>query len=120
MERNKREATVIIAKCKQSKRPFGIRVEKMSDGVWHCNWTFKIDEKAASHEGYGDTLVSGRMTLDPEYPGCPYCGSMGWFSCGNCKKLTCQGEERFVTCAWCGNSGETEASDTFDLHGGNY
>lgn len=120
MVKTDRVATVVLARCRQSKRTFGIRVEKKNDGAWHCDWTFQIDEKAASHEGYGDTLVSGRVDLDQEYPGCPYCGTMGWFSCGKCGKLTCLGEERFVTCSWCGNSGEMRFSDTFDLHGGNY
>jgi hypothetical protein len=120
MQEFKRLATVMIAKCQQSKNAFGIRVEKKQDGVWHCTWTFKIDEKAASNEGYGDTAVSGKMSLDEEYPGCPYCGSMGWFSCGNCNKITCTGETTQVTCAWCGNSGTAMAADEFDLRGGGY
>ena len=52
---------------------------------------------------------------------CPYCGSMGWVSCGGCKKLTCWGSgDRYFTCEWCGNSGEVRESDTFDLQGGGY
>ena len=121
MENNKREATVVLAKCKHSKMPFGIRVEKKSDGVWYCTWAFKINEKAASHEGYGDTLISGKIDWDPGYPGCPYCGSMGWISCGYCGKLTCADEAKgYFTCSWCGNSGEAQVADTFNLQGGGY
>lgn len=119
MIRNERQATVIMAKCKQSRKPFGIRVEKMPDNIWHCTWAFKLTEKAASNEGYGTELVSGQMGLADTYPGCPYCNSGGWFCC-TCGKITCQGEERRVTCSWCGKSGETVDSDTFDLHGGGY
>jgi len=115
------EATVIIAKCSHSHKPFGIRVEKRSDGAWHFTWAFKIDEKAAAHEGYGSTMVSGRIETDSEYPGCPYCHTIGWFSCGNCGKLTCYDLSVMkVTCAWCGNSGELEATETFDIKGGDY
>ena len=120
MSREIREATVIMARCRQSKRPFGIRVEKRTDGIWYCTWAFKLEEKAAAHEGYSNMMVSGRMALDSEYPGCPYCGAMGWFSCGACGRLTCQGSETHVKCSWCGNAGETVASDTFDLRGGGY
>lgn len=115
-----RNATVIMARCQRSKKPFGIRTEKMNDGVWHCTWTFPLKEQAAAREGYSDTMVSGRVGLDEEYPGCPYCEAEKWFSCSGCGKLTCQGTETHVVCAWCGNSGETYSAQEFDLRGGGY
>lgn len=121
MREDVREANVVLAKCRNSHRTFGIRIERRLDNVWYCTWAFPISEIGASNEGYGSAMISGRVDLDPEYPGCPYCGSRGWVSCGNCGKLTCWGnEERFFSCAWCGNSGEVTAAESFDLKGGGY
>ena len=119
MQEFKREANVVVAKCTHSKQPFGIRMERINDG-WSCTWAFKINEKSAKNEGYDTAMVSGRIETDPEYPGCPYCGTMGWFSCGKCGNLTCYSGENIVTCAWCGNKGECQEADTFDLKGGGY
>ena len=83
MKETMNQATVVMAKCRRSNQPYGIRMEKKRDGVWYCTWAFKLSERAAANEGYGGTLVSGRVDLDAEYPGCPYCGAMGWFSCEN-------------------------------------
>jgi hypothetical protein len=120
MQEHKRFATVMLAKCQQSKRSFGIRVEKKQE-IWYCTWTFKINEKAASNEGYDDTVVSGKMSMDEEYPGCPHCGAMAWFSCGKCKKITCTNSTATkATCAWCGNLCTLRAAEKFDLRGGGY
>ena len=115
-----REATVIVARCKQTKQPFGIRMEKMSDGAWHCTWAFKITDKAVSHEKYEDTMISGRVELDPEYPGCPYCGGSSWFKCNCNDKITCWNGESKVTCAWCGETSDVAPADKFDLRGSGY
>ena len=95
-------------------------MEKKRDAVWYCTWAFKLSERAAANEGYGGTLVSGRVDLDAEYPGCPYCGAMGWCSCGSCGKLTCNSGETHVTCSWCNMSGECSAAESFDLKGDGY
>lgn len=119
MHEGKREATVVVAKCNHSNQTYGIRMEK-KNGVWYCTWAFKIGENAAKNEGYGTVMVSGKVATDEEYPGCPYCGTKGWFSCGRCGNLTCYNNETVVTCAWCGNKGECVTTDTFDLRGGGY
>ena len=111
-----REATVIVARCSQTKQ---IRMEKMSDGAWHCTWAFKMSDDAVSHEKYEDTMISGKVVLDSEYPGCPYCGGRSWFNCG-CNKISCWSGESKVTCAWCGETSEIAISDNFDLHGSGY
>lgn len=114
-----REGSVVVAKCSRCGQMFGITMER-TNGIWHCVWAFKISESSANAEGYGDEPVSGTVTLDAEYPGCPHCGNMGWVSCGSCKKLTCHGSEYggMFTCGWCGASGTTQAAETFDLRGG--
>lgn len=119
MRNTGRVATVVMARCKRSKMPFGIRVEKKQD-IWYCTWTFKLEERTAKNEGYDTVSISGQMALEEEYPGCPHCGSMGWFKCGACGRITCQGDETIVTCSWCGNQGETVMSDRFDLTGSGY
>lgn len=114
------QATVVMARCRRSGQTYGIRLEKRQDGVWYCTWAFMLGAKAAANEGYGETLVSGRVDIAPEYPGCPYCEAMGWFSCGKCGKLTCNDGESHVTCSWCGSSGECQQAERFDLKGGGY
>lgn len=120
MKNPSKDAAVLMAKCGRSKQPYGVTIEKDAQGVWHCVWAFRISEKAASSEGYDETKVTGQIVVDAEYPGCPYCGARGWFSC-TCGKLTClkEGESR-VTCAWCGSSGELQSTESFDLQGGGY
>ncbi len=120
MKEEMNQATVVMAKCRESKQPFGMRVEKRKDSVWYCTWAFKLSERAAAREGYGDTLVSGRVDFDTEYPGCPYCGASGWFVCASCDKLTCNDGEDHVTCSWCGWTGNCTSAEVFDLKGGGY
>lgn len=119
MKNIKREASVVAGRCSKARKTFGIRMEK-SKNEWHCTWAFKIDDKAAKNEGYDNEMVSGRIVVDDEYPGCPYCETKGWFSCGKCGKLTCYNGETVVTCGWCGNKGEVRAAETFDLKGGGF
>ncbi len=114
------QATVVMAKCKQTKRPYGIRMEKKQDGVWYCTWAFELSERAAANEGYGSTLVSGKVDLDAGYPGCPHCGATSWCCCGSCGKLTCYSGETFSVCGWCNISGEASAADSFNLKGNGY
>lgn len=121
MRSDVKEANVVLAKCRKSKKMYGIRIERRTDNVWYCTWAFPISEKGASNEGYDNVMISGRVDTDAEYPGCPYCGGTGWVSCGNCKKLTCwSNSERYFTCTWCGASGEVTAAEEFDLKGGGY
>ena len=121
MRENVSEASVVLAKCRKSHCSFGIRIEHRTDNVWYCTWAFPITEAGASNEGYGSTMISGRVDNDSEYPGCPYCSGCGWVSCSVCGKLTCWADdEKYITCTWCGNSGEITEAETFDLTGGGY
>ena len=98
------EATVAICRCGSASKTYGIRFEKNKRG-WVYNWAFKIGETAANKEGYGETKIMGSPDLSPDYPGCPYCGSAGFFLC-ECGHLNCwDGKKQLVKCAWCGNSG---------------
>ena len=114
------QATVVMAKCRRTKQPYGIRLEQKSDGVWYCTWAFKLSERAAAREGYGALRISGRFDVDIEYNGCPYCGARGWLNCGSCGNLTCNAGETRVTCSWCNLSGESSSAVDFDLSAGGY
>ena len=104
MRNPKRDEMVIMGTCQQTKRPFGITVEKQGkDYVF--TWAFKINAKAAKREG--------------EYPGCPHCGAPSWFQCGKCKRFVCMPyDQKIVRCPECGNEGEIVLADKFDLSGG--
>ena len=72
-------------------------------------WSFKINEDNAKKEGFENTIINGEIVFDPKYKGCPYCGAIGWFTCGKCDKLNCNDYNAgVVTCKWCGNTGELE------------
>lgn len=95
------KATVILQKCTQTKKLFGIRVEELEGGEWYRTWAFPIDESRAGREGYQSTHIQSILPALRDYPGCPYCGSQRFFYDSNCQEISCfHGEERF-TCPWC-------------------
>ena len=113
------EAAVILARCTDQGRIYGIRIQKMSDGDWWRTWAFPVDAYRASKEGFGVTRAVGSLNCTEEYPGCPYCGKFGFVMCGNCKKLTCYNGEEWFTCRWCGiQSNDIEHADRFSVSGG--
>lgn len=107
------EATVIMAKCKVSKKGFGIRAQKQGSS-WLFTWAFELSDKAAKNEGYSNTNVSGSLGLDHEYPGCPHCGADSFFQCGGCHKIVCYANDEKVICPHCGINCEGFVSGDFD------
>lgn len=79
-------AAVILQKCSRTGKTFGIRVQQMDDGEWYRTWAFPMDEARAGREGYSGTKLNSMLPETPEYPGCPYCGSKGFFYDYNCEK----------------------------------
>ena len=71
MRRN--NVVILPAKCQHTGKMYGIRAEKKNDG-WHLNWAFELPEDEAARENFGEDTISGRIVIDAEYPGCPYCG----------------------------------------------
>ena len=121
MKNNVKEANVVMARCASTSKSFGIHMERRTDDVWYCTWAFPLSEKSASNEGYTNTVISGRMEFDDEYPGCPHCNSTGWVKCWSCGKLTCwSSKDKSFSCKWCGVSGEVESADEFELNAGGY
>ena len=114
------EATVITAKCHKTKKTFGIRAQK-DNNKWLFTWAFDLPEKTAKIEGYEQTNINGIIDFSHIYPGCPHCGSLGFYQCGNCKKITCwNGEKNKDICPHCGNENSFgKATDKFDSITGN-
>lgn len=116
------EANIIMQKCSKAKKPFGVRVQLMSDGDWWRTWAFPMKESQGKNEGFDKNSVKGNMYATEEYPGCPYCHSMGFVQCGSCHKLTCWNGETTMKCGWCGETMENivTATDKFDISGGKF
>lgn len=114
------KAAVILAKCSNSKRIYGIRTQKMPDGDWWRTWAFPLDENRAKSEGYDETKAQGNLYHTEEYPGCPYCGTKGFVQCNQCQKISCWHGETRMTCPWCGNDMDNIVSSTekFNVSGG--
>lgn len=100
------EAVVVLSKCGESHKSYGMRVEKTGKERWLVTWAFPIKEKAAKREGYDKTTVKGSIVFSDDYPGCPYCGGKVLTVC-SCGHLSCtvmkNGE---FTCEWCGAQGQ--------------
>lgn len=110
-------AVIAICKCSSNNKTYGIRFEK--DGRdWKYTWAFPINEKSALREDYDKTNITGNLVEGEEYPGCPYCGTKGFFYCG-CGKLNCwDTKTRIATCNWCGSRGElTDGIDSINISG---
>lgn len=98
---------VVLSRCNQSHRLFGIRLEERARNCWIADWAFAIKESYARKEGYDQGEIRGLFALDEAFPGCPYCRAMSHWKCGRCNKLNCwAGEQLIVTCSWCGSTGE--------------
>lgn len=118
MNMKSKEAVVIIAKCKESKKAYGIRVEKRGND-WYRTWAFKIGEKSAKREGFDKTVINGRFQADIEYNGCPHCGTKEFTRC-SCGKISCWNGERIVKCNWCGGTGEIAMVKSMAVGGVNF
>lgn len=102
---NQPEATVAACKCREGRRTYGVRFERVSSRQWKYTWAFPMKEDSAKREGYDATVIEGMIDPDPEYPGCPYCGIKYFVIC-SCGKLNCNNSvSGKFTCQWCGTTG---------------
>jgi hypothetical protein len=117
-----KEVTIIMAKCQKTKQTFGIRTEKIGQ-EWHYTWAFPIKEDVAKREGYNSITVKGRIVIDNEYPGCPYCGNNITTQC-NCGRIGCNSNNyagMLYTCPFCNSKFEPVTVEYFDnIKGGRY
>lgn len=118
MKNPKRDDMVIMATCQQTKKTFGITVERKGKD-FECVWAFKINAGSAQHEGFDKNKVHGNVSIAASYPGCPHCGASVWYQCGKCKRIVCMPpDQKIVQCPECGNKGEIQYANDFDLQGG--
>lgn len=108
-------AVIALCKCSKTKKLYGIRFERTGKD-WTFTWAFPIQEKVALNEQYDKTRIVGNLIKGEEFPGCPHCGSIGFFHCG-CGKLNCwDGNSLHATCSWCGSSGElSDGIESIDI-----
>lgn len=118
MKKCKRDMMVVMAMCGKTKQPYGVTIEKHRNS---CDliWAFKIRPAAAKREGYDANSFRGAVNILPDFPGCPYCGSQGWYICSTCGTMVCNDTcEGSVTCPKCGVTSNLMTVDEFDLKGG--
>lgn len=99
------EAKVILMKCNECDKIYGVRIEKYRDD-WYRTWAFPLDSKRASHEGYDKNKITGNLYPTDDYPGCPYCGAVRFLKCGTCGKLSCWNGQEKIKCPWCETKGK--------------
>ena len=120
-----KKAFVILAACEKTKNSFAITVDPKGGSILPFHrpelkfvWAFKIDKEKAHRERFDTNHVKGRITLDDNYPGCPFCQEKNFYLCGNCGIIVCYHGQKYVTCPSCGSGGEVEYAENFDLKGG--
>ena len=117
-------AKVILARCSENRKCFGIRIEQQGRD-WVRTWAFPIDERKAKREGFDANTVTGSMNALDGYPGCPHCGANGFIQCG-CERIACSGgivdSGGYLehTCPWCRETGGVETADSFSVSGEGY
>jgi hypothetical protein len=117
---HKQNAKVVLCKCPETKKTFGIRIEERGTD-WVRTWAFKIDEDKAKREGFDTTKSSGTMHSLEEYPGCPYCGTYSLAQC-SCGRIFCWSKKTTgqTICPWCGQTGEYRTAEKLDVQGGGF
>ena len=101
-----KEAVIILGKCREVHKTYGIRVERRDSKSWLATWAFPIKEKNAQREGYDKTVIKGNVYNAEDYPGCPYCKCKEFTVCGNCGHVGCTIlKDDVYTCEWCGSQG---------------
>jgi len=97
-----RIAQVLLCRCNQNKKLFGITIEKRTDGDWNMMYSYPIDEQHAKSEGFDKTSITADIYSTTSYPGCPYCQKKNFVRCGTCGKITCHTNGTATnTCGWC-------------------
>lgn len=112
------EATVALCKCKESKKMYGVRFQKIANHRWKYTWSFPVKSSTAKREGYDATIIDGMIEPDAEYPGCPYCGRKSFVVC-DCGKLNCYiSYDGTFKCDWCGKKGTLTDYDGSGIQSG--
>ena len=116
-----KDAFAVMCTCGKTKETFGITIDPRG-GVYSMCWAFKIKKDQAKREGYDKVKVHGAVDGDPNFNGCPYCGSKDFFVCPRCGHFVCfDGKlDVQVTCPNCGGSGIVKRAESLDISGGGF
>lgn len=99
---SKKIAKVLLCRCSENKKLFGITIEKRTDGDWDMMYSYPIDEQRARSEGFDKTSITADIYTSQSYVGCPFCHKKSFVKCGNCGKITCHNSgDTTNTCGWC-------------------
>jgi len=99
------KALVVLGKCAEVHKTYGIRAEKVASKHWRLTWAFPIKDSSAKREGYDKVSIGGNIDMAIEYPGCPYCGQK-YFTVCSCGHISCTIlKDGIFTCEWCGAQG---------------
>ena len=119
-----KRAFAMMVKCYHTKKTFGVTVDPTSEG-FKMVWAFRMSERQGKKEKYDNNHVHGKVFIDDNYPGCPYCGAKNFTSCleecGGCGHVSCyDGSYNHMICPWCGEEYDLVEGTEFDLSGGGY
>lgn len=72
--RTSREAILVAgARCTATKRPFAIRFEQGTSGIWQACAAFAISERQLSNPAFSSDGVTSSAAVSSTYTGCPDC-----------------------------------------------
>lgn len=69
------KALVGVAKCPNTNKLYGVRVDT-TNKQWIATWAFPIIPEVAKREGYTENQFPPDIAYAKGYPGCPYCRKM--------------------------------------------
>lgn len=99
------EVSIVIARCVQSKQPYGIRFQQDFVGKWTATWAFKRGERWLLKPRESSQHLTGGVALGETFPGCPHCGGGSFVRCGHCEAVGCWDKQTDpYPCPHCGRS----------------
>ena len=99
---------IVTARCRASKRTFGIRFEKHASNHWVGTWAFPVLERNTGKAVQDRLGIAGTISLADSYRGCPHCESSQLLKC-ECGGVACwDGDTKSVICPWCETAGVVE------------
>lgn len=104
-----------MAMCPQHRGLFGITVDEICHNQYSFVWSFKLDERRAKSEGFEQQSVNGSVVMEPDFPGCPYCGAKTFVFCGKCGAISCYDGHGTSKCPKCGFVSRVEVADSFNI-----
>ncbi len=66
-------AVVGVAKCPQTQKLYGVRIQIEPGDKWTATWAFPLRPETVRREGFKENQFPPNLRYGAEYPGCPYC-----------------------------------------------